>query len=213
MSGETWLQGTAIAEIGIDGSVVAIQGFVTEISLKKASERLLSQKLDDALEHKRQADRFIDMTSHEMRNPLSAILQSADGILTTLENNNRLGIASGTTTFSGDVLETVLDAAQTIILCAQHQGRIVDDILTLSKLDSNLLVVSPDTVDMPSLLEKCFKMHEAELIRAKICISLRIHEDFRKLAVGKVMLDSSRLLQVIINLLTNAIKFTQFASR
>ncbi|KAG9934123.1 histidine kinase, partial [Aureobasidium melanogenum] len=213
MSGETWLQGTAITEIGIDGSVVAIQGFVTEISLKKASERLLSEKLEDALEHKRQADRFIDMTSHEMRNPLSAILQSADGILTTLENNNRLGITSGITTFSGDVLETVLDAAQTIILCAQHQGRIVDDILTLSKLDSNLLVVSPDTVDMPSLLEKCFKMHEAELIRAKIGISLRIHEDFRNLAVGRVMLDSSRLLQVIINLLTNAIKFTQFASR
>ncbi|KEQ57938.1 histidine kinase, partial [Aureobasidium melanogenum CBS 110374] len=212
MNGETWLQGTAIAEIGIDGSVVAVQGFVTEISLKKASERLLSEKLEDALEHKRQADRFIDMTSHEMRNPLSAILQSADGILTTLENNNRLGIMSGITTFSSDALETVLDAAQTIILCAQHQGRIVDDILTLSKLDSNLLVVSPDTVDMPSLLEKCFKMHEAELIRAKIGISLRIHEGFRNLAVGKVMLDSSRLLQVIINLLTNAIKFTQFAS-
>lgn len=212
MTGETWLQGTAIAENGIDGSVVAVQGFVTEISLKKASERLLSERLEDALEHKRQADRFIDMTSHEMRNPLSAILQSADGILTTLENNNRLGISSESTSLSGQVLETVIDSAQTIILCAQHQGRIVDDILTLSKLDSNLLVVSPDTVDMPGLMEKCFKMHEAELVRADIAISLRIHEGFRNLAVGKVMLDSSRLLQVIINLLTNAIKFTQFAS-
>ena len=106
----------------------------------------------------------------------------------------------------------MIDSAQTIILCAQHQGRIVDDILTLSKLDSNLLVVSPDTVDMPGLMEKCFKMHEAELVRADITISLRIHEGFQNLAVGKVMLDSSRLLQVIINLLTNAIKFTQFAS-
>jgi len=212
MTGETWLQGTAIAEIGIDGSVVAVQGFVTEISLKKASERLLSERLEDALEHKRQADRFIDMTSHEMRNPLSAILQSADGILTILENNNRLGISSEATSLDSHVLETVIDSAQTIILCAQHQGRIVDDILTLSKLDSNLLVVSPDTVDMPGLMEKCFKMHEAELVRAGITISLRVHEGWRNLAVGKVMLDSSRLLQVIINLLTNAIKFTQFAS-
>ncbi|KEQ68735.1 hypothetical protein M436DRAFT_57694, partial [Aureobasidium namibiae CBS 147.97] len=212
MTGETWLQGTAIAEIGIDGSVVAVQGFVTEISLKKASERLLSERLEDALEHKRQADRFIDMTSHEMRNPLSAILQSADGILTILENNNRLGVSSEAMSMSSHVLETVIDSAQTIILCAQHQGRIVDDILTLSKLDSNLLVVSPDTVDMPGLMEKCFKMHEAELVRAGITISLRVHEGWRNLAVGKVMLDSSRLLQVIINLLTNAIKFTQFAS-
>jgi PAS domain S-box-containing protein len=212
MVGDTWLQGTAIAEIGLDGSVVAVQGFVTEISMKKASERLLSERLEDALEHKRQADRFIDMTSHEMRNPLSAILQSADGILTALENNNRLGITSGLPSMDDSVLETVLDSAQTIILCAQHQGRIVDDILTLSKLDSNLLVVSPDTVDMPGLMEKCFKMHEAELVRADITISLRVHEGFRNLAVGKVMLDSSRLLQVVINLLTNAIKFTQFAS-
>ncbi|KAI5270631.1 hypothetical protein E4T47_05965 [Aureobasidium subglaciale] len=217
MVGDTWLQGTAIAEIGIDGTVVAIQGFVTEISLKKASESLLSERLEDALEHKRQADRFIDMTSHEMRNPLSAILQSADGILTTLESSKQLGFASGSGSGSmspgGDILETIMNSAQTIILCAQHQGRIVDDILTLSKLDSNLLVVSPDTVDMPGLMEKCFKMHEAELARAKISIKLHVHKGYRNLAVGNVMLDSSRLLQVIINLLTNAIKFTQFASR
>lgn len=63
MTGETWLQGTAVAEIGIDGTVVTIQGFVTEISLKKFSERLLAEKLEDALENKKQADRFIDMTS------------------------------------------------------------------------------------------------------------------------------------------------------
>ena len=63
MTGETWLQGTAVSEIGIDGTVVAVQGFVTEISLKKFSERLLAEKLDDALENKKQADRFIDMTS------------------------------------------------------------------------------------------------------------------------------------------------------
>jgi PAS domain-containing protein len=59
MTGETWVHGTAISEIGIDGTVVAIQGNCTEISLKKFSERLLSERLEDALEHKRQADRFM----------------------------------------------------------------------------------------------------------------------------------------------------------
>ena len=137
LKGETWLQGTAVAEIGIDGTVVAVQGHVVEISLKKFSERLLAERLEDALETKKQADRFIDMTSHEMSesgkgvdskefkeayhvlgNPLSAILQSADGILTSLENNDRLGIGMS---FSSETVETVIDSAQTIILCAQHQ--------------------------------------------------------------------------------------------
>ncbi|KAG9955672.1 hypothetical protein KCU78_g24809, partial [Aureobasidium melanogenum] len=41
------------------------------------------------------------------------------------------------------VLSSTVDSAQTIALCAQHQKRIVDDILTLSKLDSQLLLVTP----------------------------------------------------------------------
>lgn len=116
--------------------------------------------------------------------------------MTSLDNNNRLGITSGISSVSDELVETVVDSAQTIILCAQHQKRIVDDILTLSKLDSNLLIISPDIVNLPGLMEKCFKMYEAELERANIKISLRIHDDYRNLAVGNVMLDSSRLLQV-----------------
>lgn len=132
ITGPTWLQGTAFAERDEKGEVLAIQGFVAEISLKKFSERLLSERLEEALETKRQADRFIDMTSHEMRNPLSAILQSADGILTALgpESSTR-SLSLPVSGLADEVLETVVDAAQTIILCAQHQKRIVDDILTL----------------------------------------------------------------------------------
>lgn len=57
-----------------------------------------------------------------MRNPLSAILQSAEVITTTIQEAE-----------DGNVdLEVVAESAQTIILCAQHQKRIVDDVLGLS---------------------------------------------------------------------------------
>ncbi|KAF4548226.1 ATPase-like protein 1 [Elsinoe fawcettii] len=214
MAGPTWLQGTAFAEKDEAGNVVAVQGFVTDISLKKFSERLLTERLEEALETKRSADRFIDMVSHEMRNPLSAILQSADGILTALnvDPHSRSHSLGHTMTMTADVVETVTDASQTIMLCAQHQKRIVDDILTLSKLDSNLLVISPDRVNVPILIEKCFKMYEGELERADIDASLEIEQGYQDLAVDCVMIDSSRVLQVIINLLTNAIKFTQHSA-
>jgi signal transduction histidine kinase len=66
----------------------------------------------------------------EMRNPLSAILQSADSIVSALEYAQE-GEPSKTVELPPDTADEVLEAAQTIILCAQHQKRIVDDVLTM----------------------------------------------------------------------------------
>lgn len=210
MSGETWLLATAFPEIESDGTVASVQGWLTDISHRKFSEQLLAQRLEDALENKRQTENFIDMTSHEMRNPLSAILQSADSIETLL-NSTGMPIINEDMTLPTAVAEDIVDAAQTIILCAQHQKRIVDDILTLSKLDASLLVISPDKIDVPMLATKALKMYEAELERAGIDAQLCIESSMEELRVDAVILDGSRLLQVIINLLTNSIKFTQYS--
>lgn len=62
-----------------------------------------------------------------MRNPLSAILQSADGILTAVtadQTDRSLSLDHYTPYRSDDMIETVIDSAQTIVLCAQHQKRI-----------------------------------------------------------------------------------------
>ena len=144
-----------------------------------------------------------------MRNPLSAILQSADSIVSTLEPN--MPIMDEDMKISHVVAEELIDAAQTIILCAQHQKRIVDDILTLSKLDASLLVISPDKVRPPQLIDKALKMYESEVHRAAIDVRVCMEPTYDELKVDWVMLDPSRILQVVINLLTNAIKFTQYS--
>ncbi|USW57431.1 Putative PAS domain, signal transduction response regulator, receiver domain, CheY-like superfamily [Septoria linicola] len=210
MSGETWLLATAFPEIESDGTISTVQGWLTDISHRKFSEQLLAQRLEDALENKRQTENFIDMTSHEMRNPLSAILQSADSIETLL-NSTGMPIIDEDLTLPTHIAEDIVDAAQTIILCAQHQKRIVDDILTLSKLDASLLVIAPDKVQVPTLVTKALKMYEAELSRAGIDAQLCVEPTYEDLDVDWVVLDPSRLLQVIINLLTNSIKFTQYS--
>lgn len=165
--------------------------------------------MEDALENKRQTENFIDMTSHEMRNPLSAILQSADSIVSTLSGD--APILNEQIVLSAAIAEDLIDAAQTIILCGQHQKRIVDDILTLSKLDASLLVISPDKVQAPALIKKALKMYEAEIERAGIEATLCIEPTYEALNVDWVILDPSRLLQIMINLLTNSIKFTQYS--
>lgn len=212
ISGETWLLANAFPEIGQDGKITSIQGWLTDISHRKFTDGLVSRKLEEALENKRQTENFIDMTSHEMRNPLSAILQSADNILSTVDAAD--ADHAKTVTLSHDIVHEIHDAAQTIILCAQHQKRIVDDILTLSKLDASLLVISPDKVQPPLLLDKAIRMFEAEISRANITVRMEIEPTYDTLISDDwIVLDPSRLLQVVINLLTNAIKFTQDAEK
>ncbi len=81
-----------------------------------------------------------------MRNPLSAILQCSDEITTSLTEYKSANKDAQSDQNLTEILDSSIDAAQTIALCAQHQKRIVDDILTLSKLDSALLIVTPVTL-------------------------------------------------------------------
>jgi signal transduction histidine kinase len=140
-----------------------------------------------------------------MRNPLSAILQCADGILNSYAHGDREPpTSSGWSNF----LESTLDAAQTIAQCAQHMRHIVDDILTISKLDAGLLIITPVVAQPESVAKHAVKMFDAEARAADIGLSMIVDQSYRDLNINWASLDPTRVLQILINLLTNAIKFT-----
>lgn len=101
--------------------------------------------------------------------------------------------------------EAALESVSTIISCCGHQRRIVDDILNLSKLDSKLLTIAPSLTDLGNMLAELEKMFEVDA--QKYDIMLQLNKDLEN--VKWAMLDTGRLMQVLINLLTNAVKFTQ----
>ncbi|KAL8849594.1 MAG: hypothetical protein Q9221_005421 [Calogaya cf. arnoldii] len=208
---DTWVLASAFPEKDSVGRLKVIFGSITNISQQKWAEHLEKRKMEEAVEMKRQQENFIDITSHEMRNPLSAILQCSDEIATTLSGYRSR--AKPATKALEALLDSNIDAAQTIALCAQHQKRIVDDILTLSKLDSALLLVTPCDVMPVSVVQRALKMFDGEVQTAKIKLDFKIDESLSRLDVQWVRLDPSRLLQVLINLTTNAIKFTSTQAR
>ncbi|EOD43642.1 histidine kinase hhk13p [Neofusicoccum parvum] len=206
---DTWVLFSAYPEKNAQGTLKSVFGTITNISQQKWAEGFQKRKMEEAVELKRQQENFIDITSHEMRNPLSAILQCADEISSSLYDFRQ----SGSKTIDEELVISSIDAAQTIALCAQHQKRIVDDVLTLSKLDSAMLLVTPVDVQPLTVVQRALKMFEGELQTADIQMEFVVDDSFSRLGVDWVRLDPSRVLQVLINLTTNAIKFTTTESR
>lgn len=204
---QTWVLMSAYPEKDETGAVKAIFGCITDISEQKWAENFQKQRRDEAMELKRQQENFIDMTSHEMRNPLSALCQCTDEIISSIVAYRKTEpeIAERLQT----MLSGCLEAANTISLCANHQKRIVDDVLTLSRLDSRMIEVTPTITKPLEVIQTSMKMFEAELASNNIKAEFRIDKSYHDLGIQLARLDPARLQQILINLLTNAIKFTQ----
>ena len=128
-----------------------------------------------------------------MRNPLSAILQSADGIAKSL---TEFKSSSKTLVMSCELVESNLEAVEIITLCAQHQSRIINDVLTLSKLDSEMLQVAPVVVQPLAVVKGALKMFEGELLSNNISLDFVSDQSYAQFEIDWVMADPSRVTQV-----------------
>jgi signal transduction histidine kinase len=81
----------------------------------------------------------------------------------------------------------------------------VDDVLILSKVDANLIEIHPIDVQPRVLVENAVKMFGAELNANNAHMSFEIEKSFYSLDIDWIKLDPGRLLQVLINLCTNAV--------
>jgi signal transduction histidine kinase len=190
-----------------DGKVKSIMTCITDVSSLKWAEASEARNAADAREAKRQQEEFIDLVSHELRNPLSAIFQLADTIISSFPEGEEVGTPEDNPLC--EALRSNIEAASTILMCAKHQKRIVDDVLTLSKLEYMMLAVAPRPVQLPKLFERSVRMFDADMLESEIDVRIVGDPSLKELNIDWVMCDPSRITQIFINLLTNAIKFTK----
>ncbi|KAK4629239.1 hypothetical protein CLAFUW4_08285, partial [Fulvia fulva] len=167
-----WVVANAYPELDEHGNITTVAGTLTDITHLQWAERLQRQRTDEAVEARRQQENFIDMTCHEIRdvqkallfrhanvavsikqrlssheNPLSAVVHCADLVRSSLAGLS--DTVEGFATESPDersrlakLCGSAQEANGIVFPCCAHQKRIVDDILTMSKLDSKLVTIA-----------------------------------------------------------------------
>ena len=193
-----------------DGVIKSVMACMTDVSRLKWAESLEAKKAADAQAAKKQQEEFIDIVSHEMRNPLSAIFQCADMIRSGIEECKEKGYS---TEAIQETLKSSAENSAVISLCAQHQKRIVDDVLMLSKMDHMMLLISPRPTQPLVLIQGAVKMFEADIEAHNIKVTITPEASLDENRIDWVQCDPSRVSQVLVNLLTNGIKFTRGGSR
>jgi len=134
--------------------------------------------------------------SHEIRNPLSAILHSSEEIRDSVKRLDQ----------ESELAIELMDATDTILLCVAHQSSLVDEILQFSKLDAAMLTLTPKIAQPKWDLSETLKLFQSELRAKDIRFSYAMDVSFDELKVGYVLADLKRIKQVLVNLMTKYVR-------
>jgi PAS domain S-box-containing protein len=170
-----------------------LQGF-TKVTRDSTERRRAQEALQKANADLRRADQekdaFIAMVSHELRNPLAAIIAGAEFLRRVLPQD-----------------ENIQRPVDIIRRNANLQKRLVNDLLDISRLARDRLQLQRAPVALDLVAQSVVGGQESEATRAGIALTLEAGTGLWTLG------DSDRLQQVVLNLVGNAIKFTPAGGR
>ncbi|KAL0484623.1 hybrid histidine kinase/receptor [Acrasis kona] len=179
---------------------------VLEVIVKQA----IKSKQEAKIRQKKQEE-FVDTICHEIRNPINGIIGSLHMIQDKIKVIQR-HIVSESLSDMGNAdfkshLQEIEDAIHDAQVCADHQTDVANDVLTLSKLDNNKLEIDVEPFNANQEVRIVCRMVMSQLKKKNLKLDLNLPEESMV-----VKGDSFRLRQVLVNLLTNAIKFTDQGS-
>ncbi|WVQ94712.1 hypothetical protein IAU59_001792 [Kwoniella sp. CBS 9459] len=197
----------------VNSSMTGILGCTTDISHEEQRLVEAEQRRVEAEESKHQQELLIDLTSHEIRTPVSAILQCSSLVkenLMTLMDQLR---GCGTTGFKPtqellDDLDEDVEALESIYQCGLVQERIAGDVLSLARIQLDMLSLYDIEVDLRKEAKKVSSVFASEAKMKKIDLQLRFGETLEASKIMCIKTDPVRLGQVVTNLISNAIRFT-----
>lgn len=143
-------------------------------------------------ETERAKDALLAVASHELRTPLAAVMNYLE-LLFVLVEDGKIDVAK----FKVHLMRAIENSSR-----LHH---LVSNILDQAQIQAGMMVLKAKPFDFPALLEKIGQRFESLLQKKGLSYTLKISPD----VPAQINTDSERLTQVLVNLLENAIKFTQ----
>ncbi|MFO0460504.1 MAG: PAS domain S-box protein [Burkholderiales bacterium] len=169
------------------GAVTGMIGVIFDTTERKVLERRLEDAKDAAEGANRAKSQFLANMSHEIRTPMNGIIGMTDLVLDT-----RLSAVQR------DYVETVRQSADALM-------EIINDLLDLSKIEAGRLELESIDFELRELLDHLAKPIALSAQRKGLALRLELGAALPRIARG----DPVRLRQVLVNLLGNAVKFTE----
>jgi signal transduction histidine kinase/DNA-binding response OmpR family regulator/HPt (histidine-containing phosphotransfer) domain-containing protein len=163
-------------------------GTIQDISERKRVDHELARAKEDAEAANRAKSEFLANMSHEIRTPMNAILGFADMVL------NKTQDKAGR-----------MECAQIIRRNALHLLELINEILDLSKIEAGQVTVECISCDLPALLSEIISLTRARAVEKGLAFGVTFQGAIPRL----IQSDPTRLRQILVNLLGNALKFTE----
>jgi PAS domain S-box-containing protein len=170
-----------------NGKVHGSIAVITDLSERKQVEEAMQRARDQALEASRLKSEFVATMSHEIRTPMNGILGMSELLMDTpLSADQR------------EYVEVVLSEANSLLM-------IINDILDLSKIEAGKMILESVEFVVADIVDRIIEFMNP---RAKGNLNVTLRATIEPEVPFSVRGDPTRLRQILMNLVSNAIKFT-----
>ncbi|MCL4207106.1 MAG: GAF domain-containing protein [Pirellulaceae bacterium] len=182
----TWALTTKMPLLDESGRIIGTFGLSRDITEQKQTAEALQAAKEAAEAANRAKSSFLANMSHEIRTPLNAVIGMSELLLDTQ-----------VTPQQHEFLTIVKDSGEALL-------SVINDILDFSKIEAGKLTLERAPFDLWEQVGDTMKSFATRANQRELELACRIHPDVPRLAIG----DANRLRQIIINLVGNALKFT-----